>query len=86
MPSTAARSDPTASMTAPMSSIRSSIDGGPATGSDIPVPRLSKMINRENDASRVRKRASVGSSQATSTCETKPGTRTRSTGPSPSTW
>jgi hypothetical protein len=42
-------------MTARMSFIRSSIDGGSATGSDIPVPRLSNTINRENDASRLRK-------------------------------
>ena len=67
MPKIAARAEPTASITAPMSSIRSSIDGGLATGSDIPVPRLSNTINRENDASRVRNRASRGSSHATST-------------------
>ena len=39
----------------------------------MPVPRLSNTISRENEASRVRNRASRGSSQATSTWETKPG-------------
>ena len=52
----------------------------------MPVPRLSNTISRENDASRVRNRASRGSSHATSTWETNPGTRTRSIGPSPTTW
>ena len=85
MPNIAARAEPTASMTAPMSSIRSSIDGGLATGSDMPVPRLSNTISRENDASRVEKPGKAGSSHATSTWETKPGTRTRSIAPSPMT-
>ena len=51
----------------------------------MPVPRLSNTINRENEASRVKKRARFGSSHATSTCDTKPGAITRSVGPSPST-
>ena len=84
-PNTVARDEPAASITARMSSIRSSIVGGLVAGSDMPVPRLSNTINRENDARRVKKRARLGSSHATSTCETKPGTRTRSVGPSPST-
>ena len=50
-PMSAARSEPTASMTARTSSIRSSIDGAPATGSETPVPRLSKSRTRANDAS-----------------------------------
>ena len=73
-------------MTARMSSIRSSIVGTLVVGSDMPVPRLSKTINREKDARRIKKWARFGSSQATSTCETNPGTRTRSKGASPSTW
>ena len=42
------------------------------TRSERPVPRLSNRIRRENEASRVRKRASVGSSQNTSMFETQP--------------
>jgi hypothetical protein len=53
------------------------------TRSDIPVPRLSKMIRRENDASRSRKCANDGCSQASSTLDTNPGTCRRSKGPSP---
>ena len=56
-PSRAARSEPAASSTARMSSIRSSGGGMPSTGSDMPVPRLSNTIRREKDASRRRKRA-----------------------------
>ena len=44
MPNSVPRREPTASITARMSSIRSSIDGGLSTGSDMPVPRLSNMI------------------------------------------
>ena len=84
-PNTVARDEPAASITARMSSIRSSIVGGLEAGSDMPVPRLSNTINRENDASRVKNRARFGSSHATSTCDTKPGAITRSVGPSPST-
>ena len=50
-PKIAARWEPTASMTARRSSIRASSVGAPETRSDIPVPRLSKRINRENSAS-----------------------------------
>ena len=56
------------------------------TGSDRPVPRLSKRISRENDASRLRNRAKDGSFQKYSRCETQPMTKTRSSGPSPHTW
>ena len=75
-PNSAGRSEPTASITARRSSMRSSSVGSLSFGtrSDRPVPRLSKTIRRENEASRRRKRASVGSSQANSTCDTQPGT------------
>src|SRR5438445_3772085 len=84
----AARSKPTASMTARTSSIRSSSVGTAAseTRSDRPVPRLSKKTSLEKEARRRRNRASDGSSQKCSTCETKPGTNTRFKGPSPRTW
>ncbi len=49
-PSRAARSDPTASITARTSSMRVSSVAAPLTGSDMPWPRLSKRIRRENDA------------------------------------
>ena len=51
-PSSVARSDPAASITARTSSMRSSSVGTSFTGSDIPMPRLSKRISRENEASR----------------------------------
>jgi hypothetical protein len=85
-PKMAARCEPTASITARMSSIRSCIVGALVAGSDMPVPRLSKTISRANDARRVRRWARFGSSQASSTWETNPGTSTRSIGASPSTW
>ena len=50
-PTSAARSEPAASITARTSSIRSS-RVGPGIGSESPVPRLSKRISRENEASR----------------------------------
>ena len=46
MPSSAARSEPTASITARTSSIRSSSEATPLTRSDRPVPRLSNRISR----------------------------------------
>ena len=87
-PSSAARSDPTASITARTSSMRSSSVGNPSvgTGSDRPVPRLSNRISRENEARRSRNLASPGSSHISSMLETHPGTYTRSNGPSPTTW
>src|SRR5215469_7429752 len=45
-PNTAARSDPAASITARISSLRSSSVGTPATRSDRPVPRLSNRSTR----------------------------------------
>ena len=75
-PKSAALSEPAASRTARTSSIRSSSVGSILTGtlSERPVPRLSNRIRRLKDARRLRKRAKSGSSQACSTCETKPGT------------
>ena len=54
----AARSEPTASRTAGMSSMNSSSVGSAEVGigSDRPVPRLSNMISRPNDARRSRRR------------------------------
>ena len=68
--------------------MRASSEGSSSGGtrSDSPVPRLSKVIRRENEARRARKRASIGSSQARSTWETQPGTYTRSSVPLPTTW
>ena len=53
-PKSAARSDPTASITARTSSIRCSSVGRSSSGtrSDRPVPRLSNRINRQKEASR----------------------------------
>jgi hypothetical protein len=48
----AARSLPTSSMIARMSSMRSSSVVAPGTRSDMPMPRLSKRISRVNSASR----------------------------------
>ena len=73
-PIRAARSDPAASMTARTSSIRSSSVGAPTTGSESPVPRLSNMIKRANDVRRSIMWTTGGISQASSTCEMKPGT------------
>src|SRR5213596_2960797 len=58
-PMTAARWDPTASMTARTSSIRTSSGESAGTASDMPVPRLSKTISRANEAMRS-KRAQEG--------------------------
>jgi hypothetical protein len=44
------------------------------------------MIRRENEASSRWKAAESGSFHSYSTFETKPGTKTRSNGPSPITW
>ena len=54
--------------------------------SDIPLPRRSNRISRENDASRSRKRAQDGSSQTISMFDMYDGTSTTSSGPSPTTW
>ena len=73
-------------MTALTSSIRCSRVGTSVTGSDSPVPRLSKMIRRENELIRSKKRANGGDSHWSSRWVAKPSTRTRSIGPSPTTW
>jgi hypothetical protein len=41
------------------------------------------MMSREKDDSARKKRAPSGARDHASTCETKPGTKTRSIGPSP---
>ena len=86
--SSTARRDPTVSITEPMSSIRSASDGVSRrrSRSDMPIPRLSKVITRVNADNLRRKRASSGSCHANSTWEIKPGTTTRSTGPVPKAW
>ena len=61
-PNIAARSDPAASITARTSSTRCSSVGTSLTGSDSPVPRLSKTISRENELIRSKKRANGGDS------------------------
>jgi len=43
-------------------------------------------MSRENDASRSKNRTASGSSQNTSIFDIQPGTSTRSSGPSPTTW
>ena len=73
MPIRAARSEPTASMTARMSSIRSSSEPT-ETWSERPIPRLSNMIKREKLASRFRKLETVGSVHWKSRCESQPQT------------
>ena len=84
----AARRDPTASITACTSVIRCSRGGKSLRGtrSDRPVPRLSKSISRENEASRLRNLTKDGSCQKYSRCDTQPITKTRSSGPLPTTW
>ena len=72
-------------MTARTSSIRVSRLGAPLTRSDMPVPRLSNRMSRENEARRARDGANDGSFQISSICVTNGGTNTRSNGPSPTT-
>ena len=69
-----------------MSSIRASSVAVPPTRSDRPVPRLSKRISLGRTTRAATSRAPTASSQPSSTCWTNPGTRTRSNGPSPTTW
>ena len=84
-PISAARSEPTASITARTSSILSS--SVPAwTRSERPMPRLSNRITRAKEPRRSTKRRYEGSSQTTCRLVTKPSTKTMSTGPSPTTW
>jgi hypothetical protein len=82
-PSRAARSDPTASITARMSSILVSRSAMPLARSERPVPLLSNRITREKEASRLSVSA-AGPSQADSkTDRIQPPTNTMSKGPSP---
>jgi len=85
-PKSAARSLPAASSTVATSSIHSSRVGTwpSGTGSDSPLPRLSKTITRLNAASRWKNRAMVGSSHMTSTLVHQSGMNTRSSAPAPS--
>jgi hypothetical protein len=87
-PSRAARSEPTSSSTVRTSSIHSSGVGiAPSgTGSDRPLPRLSKKTRRPKDASRSRNFATVGSSRMISRLVAQSGMKTMSGGPSPDTW
>ncbi len=85
IPKSAARSTSAASRTAVRSSIRCSRVAGPSVGSERPVPGLSKTISLEKEANRCMKRAIRGWPKAPSRWETKPGTMTRSIGPSPAT-
>ena len=73
----------TASITARTSSMRSSSVGTPTKWSDMPVPRLSNMIRRVNEERRRKKCSGALVSHQFSMCDTNPGTKTRSTGPSP---
>ena len=85
VPAIHARSDPAASITARTSSICSSSVGAPASGSDRPEPRRSKVITRANWVSRAITRASDSSDQRYSTCEIHGGIQTRSMSSLPST-
>ena len=85
MPSSAARLEPAASITARTSSIRSSSVAARSTGSERPTPRRSKRITRANEPSLRVKCAKAGFSQSRSRCETKGKAMTRSISPSPTT-
>ena len=88
VPNTTPRSESAASITGRRSSIRvsrlGSCDSG--TRSDSPTPRLSNRIRRDDEASRLRKRANDGSSQSASMLLVQGRTMRRSIGPSPCTW
>lgn len=86
-PMIAARSEPTAAITASTSSMYVS-QGGSASkgsGSELPEPRRSNRISRENVAMRLYIAAATGSSQSRSTLPYVPAETTRSGGPSPTT-
>lgn len=85
-PKSTARSEPAASRTAVMSAPRSSSVGRCGIGSERPVPGLSYMISRVKEARRSRNLEKRGSVHCRSRCEMKPGARSMSTGPSPTTW
>jgi len=71
---------PAASITARMSSLRSSRVGAPATRSDRPVPRLSKTSTRACSATPHSNTAQPAESHCSSTWETQPGAMTTSNG------
>jgi hypothetical protein len=73
-------------MTARRSSARSSSVPGAVTGSDSPVPGLSKVIRRLNAVSLSLNRCDPGHCHNASRWDTNPGTMTRSTAPEPTTW
>jgi transglutaminase/protease-like cytokinesis protein 3 len=81
-------SAPLSSITARRSSIHSSMDGSSAarTGSDRPVPRLSKVSTRPNRPSRPMNSASGGTSHWLSTLLNHWVSITMSTGPVPACW
>jgi hypothetical protein len=83
----AARSQPTASSTAPMSSAQSSQVGiaERATPSEAPVPRRSNATTRPIVPRRRKYSASAGVSQFSSTWVPNPQKYTMSTGPDPNT-
>lgn len=77
---------PASSMTARMSSIRSSSVAASVGRSDIPVPLLSNRISRQNELQSSIARADSRLSQDRSRCEIVPGAQTMSIGPLPVTW
>src|SRR5262245_25290429 len=85
MPSTLARSRPSASITALMSSIRCSSVGNSSKRSEQPIPRLSNSKTRTNRDSYSSTRRVSSCSQLSSTLETRPGIAT-SGGPEPNAW
>ena len=87
-PNSAARSDPAASITARTSSIRSSRVGNrsPARGRRGRCRACRRGSAGRTTRAAAEMRASSGSSQANSRWEIQPGTKTRSIGPSPTTW
>ena len=82
-PTTAARSEPAAFITASTSSICSSSVGAPSIGSDSPEPRRSNTITLPNEAIRSNAALIVGSRKRYSHCEIQVGTQRMSSGPSP---
>jgi hypothetical protein len=78
-----AESAPISSITARRSSMRVSRVGTSRTRSERPVPRLSIIVRRVNDASSSMKRTSSGCSHTESRSPAKPRTKMRSTGPLP---
>jgi hypothetical protein len=80
-PKKAARREPTASMIARTSSIRVSSVGAPLTRSDMPVPRLSNRISRENDESCSSAGDELRIAQSSSRWVTNPGRAPGRAGP-----